>query len=153
MESDEAEQWRNAMEEEESTLIKNHTWTEAILPVGRKAITAKIIFKRKRGANDGVNRYKARRLRKTLYGLKQSPRQWNKLFDQFLSKFNFASEADRCVYKGNVDGERALLALYVDDGLVMAKIKQPVNRITDYLQQKFEVTLGDAKVFVGIEIE
>lgn len=57
------------------------------------------------------------KLQKSLYGLKQSPRQWNKRFDQFLSKFNFiSSEADRCVYKGNIGGERVVLALYVDDG-------------------------------------
>lgn len=35
----------------------------------------------------------------------------------------------------------------------MAKTQQAVNRIIDYLQQEFEVTLDDAKIFVGIEIE
>jgi len=93
-------------------------------------------------------------LKKTLYGLKQSPRQWNKLFNQFLSKFKLtASDADCCVYKGDVNGERILLALYVDDGLVMARTRQAINEVINYLQQEFEITLNDAKTFVGIEIE
>jgi len=93
------------------------------------------------------------RLKKTLYGLKQSPCQWNKLFNQLLSKYKLtASDADCCVYKGDVNGERILLALYVNDGLVMTRTRQAVNEVINYLQQEFEVTLGDAKMFVGIEI-
>jgi len=57
---EEAEQWRQAIKEEELALNRNHTWTEATLPVGHKAITAKLIFKKKRGADGEVNRYKAR---------------------------------------------------------------------------------------------
>lgn len=60
MASSDAEQWRRAVEEEELALIKNHTWTKPTLPAGRKAITAKIIFKKKRGADGKINRYKAR---------------------------------------------------------------------------------------------
>lgn len=74
------------------------------------------------------------KLQKSLYGLKQSPRQWNKRFNEFLNKFNFiASEADCCVYKGNVEGERVLLALYVDDGLIMGKSQRSVNIVASNL--------------------
>lgn len=41
----------------------------------------------------------------------------------------------------------------MNDDLIMAKTQQAIDIIICYLQQKFEVTLGDAKVFVGIEIE
>ena len=43
------------------------------------------------------------RLRKSLYGLKQSPRCWNNAFDQFIKELVFLqSTNDACIYvKGN----------------------------------------------------
>ena len=39
------------------------------------------------------------RLIKSLYGLKQLPRQWYKIFDQFIQRQKFTrSEHDHCVY-------------------------------------------------------
>lgn len=39
-------------------------------------------------------------LKKSLYGLKQSPRQWNKRFDKFMKDQNFVrSNHDACVYE------------------------------------------------------
>jgi len=35
----------------------------------------------------------------------------------------------------------------------MARTRQAINEVINYLQQEFEVTLGDAKIFVGIKIE
>lgn len=60
MESSEAKQWQWAIREEELALLKNNTWIKATLPADRKVITAKILFKKKRGADGKVNRYKAR---------------------------------------------------------------------------------------------
>ena len=34
----------------------------------------------------------------TLYGLKQSPRQWYKRFDSFMMSHDFKSSFDSCVY-------------------------------------------------------
>lgn len=39
------------------------------------------------------------KLNKSFYGLKQSPRQWNKRFDEFMAQINFhRSHYDNCVY-------------------------------------------------------
>lgn len=60
------------------------------------------------------------RLRKSLYGLKQSPRAWNKMIDSFLVKlgFNkFTSEHDVYV-KGSNEQDQVTLYLYVDGLLV-----------------------------------
>ena len=39
------------------------------------------------------------KLRKSLYGLKQSPRQWNKIFDSFVTSIGFnRSYFDTCLY-------------------------------------------------------
>ncbi|KAG8497429.1 hypothetical protein CXB51_008736 [Gossypium anomalum] len=64
-------------------------------------------------------------LKKSLYGLKQSPRQWYKRFDSFMTSHNFKrSSFDSCVYfKKNSDGSFVYLLLYVDDMLIAAKDK------------------------------
>ncbi|KAG8473150.1 hypothetical protein CXB51_035082 [Gossypium anomalum] len=64
-------------------------------------------------------------LKKSLYGLKQSPKQWYKRFDSFMTSQNFKrSSFDNCVYfKKNSDGSFVYLLLYVDDMLIVAKDK------------------------------
>ncbi|XP_057518411.1 uncharacterized protein LOC130799325 [Amaranthus tricolor] len=59
------------------------------------------------------------RLKRSLYGLKQSPRQWYKRFDSFMISHDFIrSSYDSCVYfKKFEDGSLLYLLLYVDDML------------------------------------
>ncbi len=61
---------------------------------------------------------------KTLYGLKQSPREWNAKFDGSLTKLGWKPIlSDRCVYiKKSLSGKLMLMYLYVDDtGVVFHK--------------------------------
>ena len=62
------------------------------------------------------------RLKKSLYGLKQSPRQWYKKFDSFmLSQKYVRSEYDHCAYfKQFKNGIFIILVLYVDDILIFS---------------------------------
>ena len=57
------------------------------------------------------------RLKKSLYGLKQSPRQWYKKFDSFMMSQTYRrSEYDHCVYfKKLSNGMFIILVLYVND--------------------------------------
>ena len=65
------------------------------------------------------------KLKKSLYGLKQSPRQWYKRFDSFILLHDFKrSEYDSCVYIKIVDGSPIYLLLYVDDMLIAAKSRK-----------------------------
>jgi len=61
-------------------------------------------------------------LKKSLYGLKQSPRQWYKKFDSFMVSINFhRSNYDSGVYLKKLDGgDFIYLLLYVDDMLIAA---------------------------------
>lgn len=56
-------------------------------------------------------------LKKSLYGLKQSPRQWYKRFDAHMLKHEFKRISyDTCVYYKEYDnGKFIYLLLYVDD--------------------------------------
>jgi hypothetical protein len=70
------------------------------------------------------------KLKKSLYGLKQSPRQWYKKFDSFMVSQNFTrSEYDHCVYFKSFNGIFIILVLYVDDMLVARKIMVEINRL------------------------
>ncbi|KAM1046410.1 hypothetical protein ACFX13_026491 [Malus domestica] len=59
------------------------------------------------------------KLKKSLYGLKQSPRQWYLRFDKFMRGQNYSrSQYDHCVYfKKLQDGSFIYLLIYVDDML------------------------------------
>ena len=96
-------------------------------------------------------------LRRSLYGLKQSPRKWYKWFDSFMVTHGykwFVCEYDCCVYfRVLADGSYIFLALYVDDMLVAAKGKQEIVKLKSLLSSEFDMKdLGVAKKILGIEI-
>src|SRR5580765_6358588 len=61
-------------------------------------------------------------LKRSLYGLKQSPRQWYKRFDSYMLKIGYRRcDYDCCVYVRSLDdGSFMFLLLYVDDMLIAA---------------------------------
>ena len=61
-------------------------------------------------------------LKKSLYGLKQSHRQWYKRFDKYILDIGFnRSSHDVCVYFKLTKGNMVYLLPYVDDMLVACK--------------------------------
>lgn len=94
-------------------------------------------------------------LKKSLYGLKQSSRQWYIKFDSHLSSIGFVKSAyDNCVYTKYDEGKAvAYLVVYVDDMLVAAASMEEINTIKQELQRDFEMKdLEEAKRILGIDI-
>ena len=92
------------------------------------------------------------RLVKRLYGLKQSPRCWNKKFKEFLLKFGLKeSSADPCLFHSG-NNEKLLLALYVDDGLVAATPELKMRFLRE-LKEDFQVTHENADYFLSLQIK
>lgn len=88
------------------------------------------------------------KLSKSLYGLKQSPRCWNKKFCEFLKRFSFKeSDAEKCIFVGNVYGISVYLAVFVDDGLIAAKSQEILACVIEHLKCEFKITLGDTSLF------
>lgn len=93
------------------------------------------------------------KLNKSLYGLKQSPRCWNKMFVSFLSQFKFkASEADKCIFYKKGSPEFIILALFVDDELLVSRDRRALENVLTVLKSKFNVKISDASSFCGMEI-
>ena len=95
------------------------------------------------------------KLNKSLYGLKKSPRQWYKQFDQFMIGQNYTiSNFDHCVYFRKLqDGSFIYLLLYVDDMLIASKNQGEICRLKAQLSKEFKMKdLGEAKKILDMEI-
>lgn len=92
-------------------------------------------------------------LKKTLYGLRQSPRQWYLRFHQYIEKVGFVrSKFDSCVYIRRNQNYTYLL-LYVDDILIASKDRVQIQKIKEKLSVEFEMKdLGAAKRILGMDI-
>ena len=98
-------------------------------------------------------------LKKYLYELKQSSRQWYKRFNSFIIAQGFnRSNYDVCVYLRKLnDGSFIYLLLCIDDTLIATRNRYKVNKLKTLLDGEFEMKdLGAAKIFLAwryIEIE
>ena len=232
MKSDEANQWRAAMQSEFESICENDVYTPVHIsevPRGRRILTARWVYKKKLGIDNQVVRYKARwvargfqqiygqdfdetyaavvkgasyklllaiaamtgalchlmdvktaflngileediyimppegfeghfpkdhvlKLTKTLYGLKQSPRQWYKrLKDLFVSQGWKVSFWDTAIF---FDGKGSIIAAYVDDLLILAPTLGRINEIKAMLSYEFQMSdLGECKLYLGMTVD
>ncbi|KAG8486720.1 hypothetical protein CXB51_020276 [Gossypium anomalum] len=119
---EDSEKWMFAMQEEMESLHKNRTWDLVKLFKDKRLFIVNRCLKRKKGLQELKNLdikeldediYMQQPkgfivsekedyvclLKKSLYGLKQSPRQWYKRFDSFMTSHDFKrSSFDSCVY-------------------------------------------------------
>ncbi|GJR75321.1 retrovirus-related pol polyprotein from transposon TNT 1-94 [Tanacetum coccineum] len=94
------------------------------------------------------------KLHKSLYGLKQSPRQWYKQFNKFMMESKYKrSKYDHCVYlKKLQDGSFVYLILYVDDMLIASQSSDEIEKLKTRLKNEFEMKdLGEAKMILSME--
>lgn len=95
-------------------------------------------------------------LLKSIYGLHQSGREWNKTIATYIKEIDFTqSIADPCVFYKTVDGQLiSVILLYVDDMIIMAPQKQLIQTIKNQLQKQFTIKdIGEVKHVVGLQLE
>ena len=94
------------------------------------------------------------RLRKSLYGLKQSPRCWNTKIDAFLASIGFSPNfSDAATYTKGSGDQQVLLGLYVDDMTIMSKSLEAVEAVKKLLSAEFKMEdFGEASVVLKIRI-
>lgn len=93
------------------------------------------------------------RLKRSLYGLKQSPRCWNAALDEKLVTMGFRQTgADPCLYMKSEDGP-VYLAVYVDDLVIAAKENSMIKHVKDQLSGYFDMKdMGELHHFLGMKI-
>ena len=69
------------------------------------------------------------KLKRCIYGLKQSPRCWNSILDRQLKSMGFAQIiSDPCLYL-STEGKMSIIAVYVDDIVLAGKSEQSISEI------------------------
>ena len=107
------------------------------------------------GIEKRLNRNLVCKLKKSLHGLKQSPRTW---FDRFASTLTangyLQCQADHTLFaKGGSRGKMAILIVYVDDIILTRDDSEEILKLKKLLATEFEIKdLGTLKYFLGIEV-
>ena len=93
------------------------------------------------------------RLKRSIYGLKQSPRCWNSALDSQLKKMGFIqADSDPCIYRASV-GETFFIGVYVDDIVLAAKGEKRLNEVKKSLAEHFDIKdMGRLHYFLGMKV-
>ncbi|KAG7588726.1 Integrase catalytic core [Arabidopsis suecica] len=97
---------------------------------------------------------KVLRLRKAIYGLKQSPRAWYHKLSSTLKANGFKkSESDHTLFTLQNDQGIVVVLIYVDDLIISGSNKEGIKSIKTSLHNAFDIKdLGVLKYFLGIEV-
>ena len=97
-----------------------------------------------------------RKLRKSLYGLKQSGRNWYLTIKNFLSQLRFtAAIPDECLFiKKGENAIEGLVCLWVDDIVILVLQKDFCENFKIKSSERFQISsYGDLSWFLNIKIE
>ena len=79
------------------------------------------------------------RLKIAMYGLKQAPRAWYTQIDNYFTRLGFTkSEADANLYQIVVEGKLLIIAIYVDD-LILIGDEHVIHSCKEDLAKEFEM--------------
>nr|GEX19629.1 putative retrotransposon protein [Tanacetum cinerariifolium] len=94
------------------------------------------------------------KLKRSIYGLKQASRKWNKRFDDEIKKFGFSQKRDEpCLYLKASGSNITFLILYVDDILIMGNNIPVLQSVKSYLGRCFPMKdLSEVAYILGIKI-
>ena len=95
------------------------------------------------------------RLNKSLYGLKQSGRNWNSLLNKLFEENGFKqSPVDACLYFKKNDFNIIFIIIWVDDIIVSSKSLESMNKTKSLLKENFNMKdLGPISWFLGIQFK
>lgn len=113
-----------------------------------------IYMKQPEGFNKGTDL--VCKLNKSLYGLKQSGYEWNRLFNNMLvSSLKFKrSKCDPCVYVKGSDNNKIILAVYVDDVLIFGSNRNNIDSVKKCIAEKFDIVdLGKCSKVLGLNVK
>ena len=94
------------------------------------------------------------KLHKSLYGLKQSPRNWNQVVDKWFKTYGLIpSKSDPCLYVKRKDGDILIVVLYVDDLIIAGNNRALVDQFKLAMANRFQMKdIGALKWILGMEV-
>ena len=95
------------------------------------------------------------KLKKSLYGLKQSPRAWFERFTQVVKKQGYSQgQADHTMfYRHSQKGRIAVIIAYVDDIILTEDDMDEIRRLKEHLALEFEIKdLAPLKYFLRMQV-
>ncbi|XP_073137614.1 uncharacterized protein [Henckelia pumila] len=94
------------------------------------------------------------KLVKSVYGLKQAPKQWHEKFDKTMIESGFkVNECDKCIYVKETEKGYVILCLYVNDMLIIGRNDKMVKSAKK-LNLRFDMKdMCLADVILGIKIQ
>jgi hypothetical protein len=94
------------------------------------------------------------RLSKSIYGLKQASRQWNKKLHEVLTSMGFKRlESDRSIYLYACDDVKIIIPVFVDDLTFASKSQSAIERTIKELKNHFKLRdLGPTTWLLRMEV-
>ena len=92
------------------------------------------------------------KLKRSLYGVKESPRTWYYNFDTYILSFGFVRRKDdHCIYSKEEGGCFICLALYVDDMLLIWNNMDTLQEVKKQLSSNLDMKdIGATKFILGM---
>ena len=92
-------------------------------------------------------------LNKSLYGLKQSGRNWHTTFTDHIKSIGYkASNVDPCLYTKDVNSDQIIILFWVDDIIIGSANQSLIDKAKQDLHNKFKMDdRGQLQWFLGID--
>jgi hypothetical protein len=115
----------------------------------------KIYMKQYEGFAIKGNKYLVYKLKRSLSGLKKTPRMWYQHFDTHILRLGFVrSKIDHCVYSKEEGSCFIYALLYVDDMLLVENIMDTIKEVKNKLSSKFNMKdIGVVNFILGMKIK
>ncbi|CAG4978543.1 unnamed protein product [Colias eurytheme] len=107
------------------------------------------------GFSETVEKGQVLKLKKSMYGLKQSSRVWYKRVEVCLLKIGFVkSKIEPCMFLKKQDKLKTIVALYVDDFFIFSNDSRATKQLKDVLSDNFKIKdLGEIKKCLGVNVK
>ncbi|KAJ9553489.1 hypothetical protein OSB04_017534 [Centaurea solstitialis] len=151
-------QWRNAMAEEYSALMRNGTWTLVPRVPNSNVVDSKWVYKLKRDQTGAIKRYKARLVAR---GFRQQPGiDYQETFSPVVKSTTIrvvlslaGSKTDPSLFIYSDRGTILYMLVYVDDIILTGNNPEAIDNVVQRLSQSFAVQdMGRLSYFLGIEV-
>eukprot|EP01018_Ginkgo_biloba_P037072 Gb_24217 [translate_table: standard] len=140
-------------------LVARHSWDIHQLDVKSTFLNSTLVEKvfmeqppgfAKKGKEDFVCR-----LKKALHGLTPAPRAWySRIHDYFVHHSFVRSPSDSNLYVKVNDSQYTIVALYVDDMIVIGNNEQEIDSLKEDIKKTFKMTnMGLLHYFLRVEVQ